>query len=242
MDQTLHLTIALWKKEMYNYFRSPIAYIVIPVFLLVSGYFFSFSLFYLQIASMSNAFHNMAIMLLLLSPVITMRLLAEENQSGSMELLLSMPVPYAAIILGKFLAAVTMLLIALAGSLTFLVPLFLYGDPDPGPIMAGYLGIFLVGSVYMSAGLFISALSKNQIVAAVGTTGILVLFWFAGYLDNFRVFDLFGLSFRFVSISFHQGEFVRGIVPVASLVYLSSLTVLFMGLALFGIYRKRYLS
>lgn len=241
MKEMLTCTIVIWRKELYNYFRSPIAYIVLPMFLLVAGYFHAFSLFYLQVASMSNAFHNMAILLLLLTPVITMRLFAEENQSGSLELMFTLPVPYAALILGKYLAALTILMAALAGTLVLLLPLFLYGDPDPGPIAAGYLGIFLIGSAYMAIGLFVSSLSRNQIVAAVGTTGVLILLWFARYLDNFQLIDLFGVSFQYLSISFHQGEFVRGIIPLSSILYLLSLIVLSYALCWFSLYRKRYL-
>lgn len=241
MDAYLSTTRIIWRKELHHFFWSPIAYIVLPIFLLVSGYFFSFSLFYLQVATMTNAFHNMAILLLLLAPAITMRLMAEENQSGSMELLFTLPVSYGTIILGKFLAAVTVLLIGLAGSLVFLIPLFAYGDPDPGPILAGYLGIFLLGCVYLSAGIFVSSLSKNQIVAAVGTTGILIIFWFANYLDNFNVFGQMGLSFRNLSVSYHHGEFVRGIIPLGSVIYMLSLAALFFTLTWFSLYRKRYL-
>ena len=191
---------------------------------------------------MTNAFHNMAILLLLLAPAITMRLLAEENQSGSMELLFTLPVSYSTIILGKYLAAVTVLLIGLAGSLVFLIPLFAYGDPDPGPILAGYLGIFLLGCVYLAVGLFVSSASKNQIVAAVGTTGILIILWFASYLDNFNVLGELGISFRQLSVSHHHGEFVRGIVPLASVMYMLSLIGLFYTLSWFTVYRRRYIA
>lgn len=241
MRNHIYITSVIWRKELYSYFWSPIAYIILPVFLLVSGYFFSFSLFYLQVATMSNAFHNMAILLLLMAPAITMRLMAEENASGSMELLFSLPSPYSAIILGKLLAAVTVLLIALGGSTVFLIPLFLYGDPDPGPIFAGYLGIFLLGSVYMAVGIFVSTLSKNQIIAAVGTTGILIILWFLAYLDNFALVDFFGLSFRYLAISQHFGEFVRGIIPFQSIIYMLSLIGLFYTLSWFSVYRKRYM-
>lgn len=236
-----HQTHIIWRKELYNYFWSPIAYIILPMFLLIAGYFFSFSLFYLQVATMSNAFHNMGILLLLLGPVITMRLLSEEQQSGSLELMFTLPVRLSALLLGKYLASLTMLGLALTGSVVFVVPLLLYGEPDLGPIAAGYLGTFLLGAVYMAVGLFVSALSRNQIVAAIGTTGILILLWFASYLDNFQVVSLFGVSFGFVSTAFHQGEFVRGIIPVASLVYLLSLSALFFGLSWLSLVRRRYL-
>ncbi len=230
----------IYRKELFNYFWSPIAYIVIPVFLFISGYFFSFSLYYLKVATMSNAFHNMAILLLLLVPVITMRLLSEEQKSGTLELLFSMPVSIGNMLLGKFLSAVTLLGIMLLGSLIFLVPLITFGDPDFGPIWTGYLGIFLIGTCYISAGLFVSSLTENQIVAALGTTAILILLWFIRYIGSFEALQFINLPFEFISISTHQGDFVRGLINFSSIVYLLTLTGLFYGLAWLRLHIRRY--
>ena len=221
----------IYRKELFTYFWSPIAYIVVPVFLLISGYFFSFSLYYLKLATMSNAFHNMSILLLLLVPVMTMRLVAEEKSTGTLELLFSMPVSIGNIVLGKFLAAVTLLLIMLAGSLIFIVPLLIHAEPDFGPIWTGYLGIFLIGTCYIAIGLFVSSLTENQIVAALGTTAILILFWFIRYIGNFEALQFINLPFDFISISTHHSDFVRGLINFSSVIYLLSLTGLFYGLA-----------
>lgn len=230
----------IYRKELFNYFWSPIAYIVIPVFLFISGYFFSFSLYYLKVATMSNAFHNMAILLLLLAPVITMRLLAEEKKSGTLELLFSMPVSVGNLLLGKFLAGVTLLVIMLLGTLVFLVPLMVHSEPDFGPIWTGYLGIFLIGTAYIAIGLFVSSLTENQIVAALGTTAVLILLWFIRYVGTFEALQFINLPFEFISISTHQGEFVRGLINFSSIVYLLSLTGLFYGLAWLRVHLMRY--
>ncbi len=229
----------IYRKELFTYFWSPIAYIVVPVFLLISGYFFSFSLYYLKLATMSNAFHNMSILLLLLVPVMTMRLIAEEKSTGTLELLFSMPVSIGNILLGKFLAAVTLLSIMLAGSLIFIIPLLIHAEPDFGPIWAGYLGIFLIGTCYISIGLFVSSLTENQIVAALGTTAILILFWFIRYIGNFEALQFINLPFDFISTSTHQGDFVRGLINLSSIVYLLSLSALFYGFAWIRLHLQR---
>lgn len=230
----------IYRKELFNYFWSPIAYIVIPVFLFISGYFFSFSLYYLKVATMSNAFHNMSILLLLLAPVITMRLVAEEKSSGTLELLFSMPVSIGKILFGKFLAGITLLAMMLVGSMVFLIPLIIHSEPDFGPIWTGYLGIFLIGSAYIAIGLFVSSLTENQIVAALGTTAILIFLWFIRYVGSFEALQFINLPFEFISISTHQGEFVRGLINFSSIIYLLSLTGLFYGFAWLRMQLMRY--
>ena len=238
----MHDVLIIWRKELYNYFWSPIAYIVLPVFLIISGYFFSFSLFYLQVANMSNALHNMSIMLLLISPVLTMRLVAEERHSGSLDLLYSMPISILSILIGKYLAAWSLLVIMLACSTIFLVPLYMYGEPDFGPIFSGYLGIFLLGSVYLAVGLFVTSLRRNQIVVAIGTTGILIILWFLTYLDNFDVTGLQGIRFSYLSVSVHFSEFVKGTIPISSIIYMASLSWLFLFCSWISLNAKRYHS
>ncbi len=230
----------IYRKELFNYFWSPIAYIVIPVFLFISGYFFSFSLYYLKVATMSNAFHNMAILLLLLAPVITMRLLAEEKKSGTLELLFSMPVSIGNLLLGKFLAGITLLAIMLLCTFVFLIPLMIHSEPDFGPIWTGYFGIFLIGTAYIAIGLFVSSLTENQIVAALGTTAILILLWFIRYIGSFEALQFINLPFDFISVSTHQGEFVRGLINFSSIIYLLSLTGLFYGLTWLRVHLMRY--
>jgi len=220
-------TLAIFEKEIQSYFTSPIAYIVLAVFWLVSGYFFSFTLFYTNVGSMATTFHNISIILILLAPVITMRLFSEEKKSGTLELLLTLPVKSYEIVLGKFLAATALYLIMIAGTLIYLVPLFLYGDPDSGPIVSGYIGAILLGLSFLSIGILTSTLSKNQIIAAVLSLLIILILWFIDYVASFQSRNLEELIAYF-SISHHYTDFLRGIINTKSALYY--LTITFLGL------------
>ena len=120
---------------------------------------------------------NMSIVLLFVMPLLTMRLFSEEKKSGTIELLLTYPVTDLAILFGKFLASALLLLVMLAGTLPFVVLLFGIGDPDPGTLLSGYLGLLLMGAAFMALGIFISSLTENQIIAAAVSFGSALLFW-----------------------------------------------------------------
>ena len=173
--------INLFKKELKSYFVSPIAWVVMSVFLLISGYFFTVILLSTNLPELKITFHNMGITFLFLSPLFTMRLLAEEKKLGTEELLFTLPLTDAQIVLSKYLASLTVFLILLG--ITWVYPLFLlsWGKPDMGPIFTGYLGLFLMGASFLAVGLFSSSLTENQIIAAVVGFGTLLLFWIIGW-------------------------------------------------------------
>ncbi|MDE3078243.1 MAG: ABC transporter permease subunit, partial [Chloroflexota bacterium] len=152
-------------KELLSYFASPIAYLVITAFLVMNGYLYSIILFSSRQASLSSEFSDMAIILLFLSPAITMRLLSEEQRQGTIELLLTSPIRDSELVLGKWLAAMVFFLVMLALTVTF--PLFLirFGSPDVGTMLSGYLGVLLLEGVFLAIGLLMSSLTQNQIVA-----------------------------------------------------------------------------
>lgn len=222
------LTIA--RKELSTYFVSPVAYVVTAAFLVLMGYFFSLILFYTREASMRGLFFNMAIILLLVSPALTMRLLAEEQRMGTIELLLTAPVRDWEVVLGKFLAGVAFFLTMLV--LTGFYPLILlrFGNPDLGPILGGYLGIFLLGSAFMAVGVFASSLTQNQIVAAIVGFGLLLILWLsdaAGGLVGGPVGDFLNA----LSLANHFDDFTKGIVDSVHLIYYLSVIVAFLFLA-----------
>jgi len=188
-------TIA-WR-EVRTYFTSPLAYVVISVFLLLGGYIFWASLVRFSelclrfesnpyFSSQLNVndmvvrplFGTMGIILLLMIPVITMRLLAEEHRTGTDELLFTCPVTSGQVVLGKFLGAAFLLVVMLSGTLAY--PLLILGSgarPDMKPTLIGYLGVLLMGLAFLAIGLLISAMTENQVVAAVGSFGVLLLLW-----------------------------------------------------------------
>lgn len=169
----------LLRKELHATFTSPIAYAVAAVFLLVTGYTFSLTLFFTKVANLTYIFHQMYVLLILLVPVLTMRAFAEERRADTLELLLTAPVAEVWIVLAKFLAALGLVSCLLLASGTYAVVLGLYGEPDWAPIYGGYLALFLLACLLVSIGTFASSLTENQVVAATCSLGACLMLWFA---------------------------------------------------------------
>jgi ABC-2 type transport system permease protein len=168
---------ALMAKEIRALFVSPIAYAVIAVFLLLNGYSFAITLIASKQASLVHIFFQAAMQLVLLVPLLTMRQFAEERRAGTLELLLTSPAREIDIVLAKFAATMTVLLAMTGLTLTYAVILGVYGTPDWGPVYSGYLGLVLLAGALVSVGLAVSALTANQIVAAVVSLGIFGILW-----------------------------------------------------------------
>lgn len=209
--------------ELRQYFATPIAYVLVAIFWAASGYFFSFNVFLVNAPHMVTSFHNMSILLMAIMPVLTMRLFAEERKAGTLELLLALPLGEAGIVLGKFVAALAVLYLMLLGTGVAVVPLLLFGQPDLGPIVGGYIGIFLLAAAFLAIGLFVSSLSSNQVVAAVVTWGILVLLWFIDYGAALDAGYLVTRVTRHLSFSVHYVDLIRGVIASESLVYLGGI-------------------
>lgn len=217
---------ALYRKELFELFASPSAYAVVAVFWLAGGYFFSFSLLFLQAHEMVASFHNLTLLLLLIAPIVTMRVFAEERSNGTLELLLSLPLGETRLVLAKYAALLSLLTLLLAGSAVAVVPLALYAEPDPGPIVGGYLGLFLFGAAIFAVGTLVSSLSASQAVAAVCTWGGLLLLWFVDYGAHALHGQQHALAthvLRHLSLSLHTRSMIRGTLDGASAVYLVSL-------------------
>jgi ABC-2 type transport system permease protein len=217
--------IAITKKELRTYFASPLAYIVIGVFLLICGVFFSIGLFLQGQATMRNAFQIIPYVYTLLIPGISMRLIAEEKKSGTFELLSTMPVTNFEIVAGKYLAALVLLVVALFFTLTYTITVAALGDVDGGSILAGYVGLVLLGAGYMAVGLLISALTENQIVAFLMTAlfvlALSLVNKFLGVLPA-RVANVL----EYLGAEFHFENVARGVLDSRDLVYYASLIVL----------------
>ena len=204
--------LAVYKKELLTYFRSPIAYFVVAVFLVGTGYFFTYNIFLSGSASMDETFRNMGILLLTVIPLVSMRLFSGEYSGRTMELLMTLPLKTWEIVLGKFLGALTILLLMTAGTLIDLVPLYLFGNPQTTTIVAGYIGFILLGMASIAVGQFFSALTQNQIVAALITVPVLLSFWFIGHLQNFQASYALRSLFGYLSFALHFADFVQGLI------------------------------
>jgi ABC-2 type transport system permease protein len=227
-------------KEIQVYFSSPTAYIVGMMFLALTGVLFARGLGGpLPEASLSDFFQGATIILLLLGPALTMRLMAEEQKLGTIELLLTSPVGDWEIVVGKYLASLAILVGTVAFTLYYTIMLVVFANPDPGPVYAGYLGLFLYGAAALSVGLLASTLTSNQIVAAVVAMGILLALYsidFAtGAVDGTASTILSGLSIRS-----HFDDFNRGIIDTKHVVYYLSFTAFFLFLTIRALESRRW--
>ena len=204
--------LAVYQKELATYFRSPIAYFVIAVFLLGTGYFFVYNIFLTGVGTMDQTFQNMGILLITLVPILTMRLFSGEYSARTMELLTTLPLTPWQIVLGKYLGTITILAIMTVATGINLIPLFLYGNPEATTIFAGYVGFLLLGMACVAVGQFFSALTQNQIVAALITVPVLLAFWFIGHLQGFQGSASMRALVGHLSFALHFGDFIRGLI------------------------------
>lgn len=221
--------LIIMRRELAAYFASPIAYIVMGLFLIVSGVFFFMTFFLANRAELRDFFSLLPITLSFFIPALTMRMLAEEKRSGSIETLLTLPVTAFDVTLGKFLAAFVSGAAMLVPSLAYVVTCVVFGAPDAGPIVGGYVGTLFLIAAFSAIGLFATSLTKNQIVAFFIACPICLAF---SLLGGFLVFlpawlvnacSYFSAYSHFVSIS-------RGIIDTRDLLYFVSLTALFLAL------------
>jgi ABC-2 type transport system permease protein len=217
-------------KELHATFTSPIAYTVAAVFLLVTGYTFSLTLFFTKVANLTYIFHQMYVLLVLLVPVLTMRAFAEERRADTLELLLTAPVHEAWIVLAKFLAALVLVAGLLAASGAYAVVLALYGEPDLAPIYGGYLGLLLLAGLLVSIGTLTSSLTENQVVAATCALGAGLMLWFA---DSAAAMVPAPLDVLVVNLSLigHFTTFVSGSLFLSDAGYYLTLSLLALFLA-----------
>jgi len=237
------MTIAA--KEFKSYLTSPMAYVVIAVFLLGTGFFFAIfptsSAVTYASTSLSGLFGNVyyVVILLLLLALLTMRLLAEERKMGTIELLLTAPVRDSEIVVGKFLGGLGILVIMLVLTLYHPLLLRIFGDPDVGPMATAYLGLLLMGSAALAIGIFASSLTSNQIVAAVVAGGILLGLWFLGYISSALPTTLQNVVGYF-SLSNYFPDFVKGVIDTRGVIYYLSVTVLFLFMAIRSLENSRW--
>ena len=222
---------AVYRKELAGYFRSPIAYYVIAVFLLGSGYFFLYNIFLGGETAMAGTFQNMGILFTTIAPMISMRLLAAEYSAGTAELLLTLPLTPWHIVLGKFLGAATILLLIIAGTLVDLVPLYVFGTPETTTILSGYIGFLLLGLACLAVGLLCSTVTSNQIVAALLTAALLLAFWFVGHLQNFQTSQTVRGLIGYLSFSLHFTDFIQGLVRTEGIVFYLVVTAIALTLS-----------
>jgi ABC-2 type transport system permease protein len=231
---SLRNVLAIAGKELRSYFASPMGYILIGLFALLFGAFFRVYLTGFAERSQQMAMgggavnvnewmirgvlHNVAIIILFIMPMVTMRTYAEEKRSGTMELLLTSPITDLQIILGKFLGAMGLFGAMLVVTAIDIAILFRIGNPELKPVLAGYVGLLLLGGSFLSVGLLISSLTKNQIVAGVMTFAVFLLLWIINWFAD-SVGPLGRTIVSFLSITEHLDDFTKGIIDTKHVVY-----------------------
>ena len=227
-------------KEIQVYFSSPTAYIVGMMFLALSGFFFARDLNDpFPEASLSSFFDGATIILLLLAPALTMRLMAEEQKLGTIELLLTSPVRDWEVVIGKYIASLVFLSATVAMTLYYTILLFVFSNPDPGPIYAGYLGLALYGGAALAIGLLCSTLTSNQIVAAVVAMGILLVLFFAD-LASGNIGGTASTVIHQLSIKSHFDDFDRGVIDSKHIVYFLSVIAFFLFMTVRALESRRW--
>ncbi len=218
-------------RELKAYFVSPVAYVVSALFLIAMGYLFSLILLNSQDASLRGTFSNMIFVLLLLAPALTMRLLADEQRMGTIELLLTSPIRDWQVVVGKFLGSLILFAVMFLGpTLYYVLILKVFGDPDYGPILTGYVGILLLGASFLAIGIFTSSLTQNQVIAYFAGLVILLLLWIADAAGGIAGFGPIGNALTYLAVTQHYNNFFQGIIDTSDVVY--SLSVIAVSLFL----------
>ncbi len=235
----------IFRREMGAYFESPIAYIFIVVFLILTGGFYTNGFFLNGVADMREFFGTLPLYLLFFIPALTMRLWAEDQRQGTFELLMTLPMRPVHIVLGKYLASLAFFGITLACTLTIPLTLFWIGDPDPGAIACGYIGSLLLGALFLAVGIFVSGLFKDQITAFVLTLLACSLFVLAGTPFFVAILDgwiaglgsflsgAFAISNRFEGIQ-------RGVLGASDVLFFLSFAVVFLVLNTLSLEGRKY--
>jgi|WetSurMetagenome_2_1015567.scaffolds.fasta_scaffold123241_2 ABC-2 type transport system permease protein len=236
--------LTICSKEYKSYLTSPIAYIIIAAFVLGSGFFFVIpkgtSAAFAE-TSMRGVFGNTyyLIIVFLLMAVLTMRLIAEEKKLGTIELLMTAPVRDSELVIGKFLGSLTLLITMLVFTIYYPIMLILFGDPDIGPILSGYLGFFLLGAMGLSIGIFTSSLTSNQIIAAVVAGAILMGLWFLNSIATLMP-NKIANTIGYFSPASYIPDFYTGIVDTRGIIYFVSVICLFLFLAIRSLENSRW--
>jgi len=233
----VNAVLATFFRELRAYFFSPLAWVVLFFFLLINGFIFA------VIVSFLNDPRSPAgpplelffggtlffwLILLFIGPVLTMRLLSEELRSGSIEVLMTAPVTEAEVVVGKYLAALTFYLFLWLPTLAYAGLIAWQSEVDWGPVAAGYLGILGIGALFLAVGLFASALSKSQLVAAIITFAMLILLFSFGLLETLLQGETAKAVFGYLNLWNHMDEFARGVVDSRRLIYYLSATLFFL--------------
>lgn len=231
-------TKVIFLKEFRAYFNSPVAYIVLVAFLAISGWFFASSLFLMNQTTIRGFVNIVPLLFILFVPAITMRLIAEEERLGTIEILATLPIKEHHIILGKYLSAIALLAIGLAFSLVYPISVHFLGNLDWGEVLSSYIGLLLLGAGFGAIGMFSSSLSKSQIVSFI--VGLVICFFFFVLGKILAIVPTpFVTLVEYLSVDFHFSNIIRGVIDSRNVIYYLSMIGLFLSLSLYSFRRSK---
>jgi len=229
---------SLYRKEVKSYLSSLIGYIFIGVFLIIAGLFIWVfpninNVLFSNVASLQGLFNTSKFLFLFLVPAITMRTFAEEKHRGTLELLLTKPLTDSQIIAAKFLASLTLLVIALLPTLLYVISVYNLGSPpgniDLGGTWGSYLGLVFLGATFISIGIFASCTTSNQIIAFVLAAPLCFIMYFGfEFIYGFEVLGRMGFFIKTLGIDYHYNSISRGVIDTRDLIYFVSVTLIFL--------------
>lgn len=224
----MHNILTIYKKELRSFFNTPMAYIFLVVFALVTGYFFTNTFFLYNQSDMRSLFGIVPLVYLFFIPAVSMGLISREKSLGTIEIITTLPVRERDIVIGKFLAGLSLILIALLTTLIHYITLINVGTViDHGAVFTGYLGLALLGGVYTAVGIFSSSLTENQVIAFIVGIAIVITFFL---MDKLLVFVPSGLAglIQYLSTEFHLSNMSRGVIDTRNIVYFGSVIGFFL--------------
>ena len=220
--------ITIFKKELYSFFTSPMAYIFLVVFALVNGYFFNIQFFLINESDMRVLFGIVPLVYLFFIPAISMGLISREKSIGTIEIISTMPILEREVVIGKYLAGFVLILLGLGTTLIYYITLCAVGSSiDHGAVFSGYLGLALLGGVYTSVSLFASSLTDNQVIAFIIAIAIVLIFFMMDKLLFFVPASMSGII-QYLSTDFHLSNMSRGVIDSRNLIYFGSVIGLFL--------------
>ena len=232
--------LAIYKREMKAYFITPLGYVFLGVFLLVSGFVFCFSTLYQMTSDLTEYFSTMLMCFIILLPLLTMKLFTEEKRARTEQLLLTSPVSVFSVVGAKFLAAYTMFAGATVFSGLYFIFLSFFGNVQVGLLFGNLLAILLIGMAFIAVGVFVSAVTESQLSAAILTIGILLGFMLISVISDYVPVEWIRFVLSALSVFYRFQNFAHGVFDIAALVYYLSITVLFLALTVRSVDRRRW--
>ena len=226
-------------KELRSFFNSPVAYIVIVVYLAILGWFFISNLFINNISTLRTVFEMTPFLLLFFAPAMTMRLISEEKKAGTLELLMTKPVRESEIVTGKYLASLMLYFFTLVPTLCYYITVVLIGELDTGVVIGGYIGLLLVGGVFLAISVFGSSLTENQVVAFIVSLFIVFALFMLDKILFYLPTSIAGVL-EYISIDYHFGNIARGVIDTRDIIYYFSMIGFSLLLATSVLQRRRW--